>query len=290
MDNLAYASVVVGILTSIFYIYTKNTSTVTSTSFVTESVKKELRIPESYEQTLEFYPNISDKTKESFQKCFDKISKNECIISCKKHSSVEKDIKEVIKAEKSIDDIKKDLKWYCVSIIKGWEGSGVILYLVENGKVVYVFGVSEGVNKETGDKFDQLEYSGGKPEMQDESKEATVRRKLKDETQLELPIESFQTYAEIHGGNTGYPYYAFLVEITPEQYASLKSTKTLREYVKVYELFDVEQGVDTQGKTRVFRNFNVKYVFPQIKDKFLEYRYQRLRALEASGDHGVNGQ
>jgi 8-oxo-dGTP pyrophosphatase MutT (NUDIX family) len=175
--------------------------------------------------------NLSDKTKEALKKATD-------------------------------ENDSKTLKWIETSIAKGYEGVGVIFYILDNKKISYVLGVN---------KKGEAEYPGGKVEASDSSKEATVQREVEEETGLYFPLERFVKCFEINGGTTGYPSYLFLVEISIEEFQHLKSKDgTFSKFIKVPEVIDCEQ-VHSNGTAYELRKFNRKYVLPQIKDSLIEY-------------------
>lgn len=160
---------------------------------------------------------------------------------------------------------KKDTKtekWIQTSIKKGYEGAGVIFYVVRDEQIFYVLGIN---------KKNEAEYPGGKCEDDDTNIESTVAREVLEETGLFIEKNRFVNKCPITGGTTGYPSYVFFVKITEEEFSKLHSKDgTFSKFITVDNIIDCEKVKDSDSGTEYeLRKFNRKYVIPQIKDSIL---------------------
>ena len=167
---------------------------------------------------------------------------------------------------------EKTEKWIKVSIQKGYEGVGVIPYIFDPVKLIFYFVL--GINKK-GD----AEYPGGKVELTDSDKEDTVRREVLEETGLDIAKNRFVTGFDVNGGTTGFPSYVFVVEFTDSEFKQMKSKdKTFSEFILVQNIFGDKVKDENTGKEYDVRNFNKKYVLPQVMNRLFDY-IEHQRAL-----------
>lgn len=166
--------------------------------------------------------------------------------------------KEALEKAISEGDTKAE-KWIRTSAEKGYEGVGVLLYLEEAGKKLFVLGIN---------KKNEAEYPGGKCEECDKDLESTVSREVKEETGLYIDKKRFVNGLKVTGGTTGYPSYVFLVEISLEEFMNIQSPDgTFSTFITVENILDCEKVKDyVSGTEYELRKFNRKYVIPQIKD------------------------
>jgi ADP-ribose pyrophosphatase YjhB (NUDIX family) len=192
-------------------------------------------------QKMDKQAGLSDKTKEALQKAID-----------------EKD--------------QKTQKWIENSIVKGYEGVGVIPYVYDPDKKIFYFVL--GINKKG-----EAEYPGGKVEEDDVDQKDTVSREVLEETGLTIPRDRFVTSFQVTGGTTGYPSYVFLVEVSSTEFGKMKSADgTFTSFILVQNVVGCDTVKDeATGKEYEVRKFNKKYVLPQIKDPLLAHVESALK-------------
>lgn len=160
------------------------------------------------------------------------------------------------------DGDTKTEKWIRTSIVKGYEGVGVIPYIRKENKVLFVLGIN---------KKGEAEYPGGKCEDQDNDLASTVRREVVEEIGLLIDKNRFVNGLQITGGTTGYPSYVFLVEINEADFNLLYSIDgTFSKFILTENIVDCDLITDYYGIEYELRKFNKKYVIPQIRDSILK--------------------
>jgi hypothetical protein len=160
----------------------------------------------------------------------------------------------------------KQAEWVETSKKAGYEGAGVIFYVFDRGDVFFILGIN---------KDNKAEYVGGKIEKTDKDLVDTVQRETKEETGLNIERNRFDHRFKITGGTTGFPSFVFLVQITPKEFLQMKSEDgTFRKFIKTLDMFGdgvPPNVIDSDGNVYNVRNFNYKYVYPQIKVELEAY-------------------
>ena len=165
-------------------------------------------------------------------------------------------------------DLKKNTmveEWTRVSILKGYQGCGVIPFLDTEDGLRFVLGIN---------KDGKAEYPGGKIEEIDTGPISTALRELKEETGLVLSEDRLSNEPfRIDGGTTGYPAYVFTTKISEDEFASMsgKGDGTFSEFIRVKTIFPEDGGdcvIDDKGDRYVIRNFIRKYVLSQLVGNF----------------------
>lgn len=170
------------------------------------------------------------------------------------------------------DEAKKKKLWYCSSALRGWEGAGALLYVRVKDAEYDDYAVL-GLNKEKG----ELEYSGGCTRYDDANEVATAQRKVFDEFGLKLDASRFRDDLRAStgtAGTTGFPAYVYLIEITNDEYQSMKlktSTFSKLNLVPMYQLREYKPGnslVTKDGFVYQLRSFN-RYTLEALKKQGL---------------------
>lgn len=163
---------------------------------------------------------------------------------------------------------KKTQQWIETSISQGYEGAGVLPYILTKEGIEYVLGL----------KYDDIikqyiaEYPGGKCEIYDDDSIDTAKREMEEECKLLINRNRFENSHRftITGGTTGYPSFLYLVQISDKELNDMKTNHShFNGFTTTKSIFGSDTVKDSRdGNIYQLRKFNRKYVLPQIEQEF----------------------